>query len=170
VAQTPEEREYQRAYHQKNKERRNAAQRAYNEKNRERLRAMKRAHYHKTKHLITEAQKDQNRRQHFARRAPRKALLVGAKSVPCMDCGGSFPHYVMDLDHVRGVKRACVSRMVTAEQYSLADIIAEIAKCDPVCANCHRERTHKHGGVPKSRKGPVLLRDAPGLFENTGSL
>lgn len=59
---------------------------------------------------------------------------------PCLDCGTVFPYYVMDFDHVRGVKRANISTMVSRGR-SLVTIGREIAKCDLVCANCHRRRT-----------------------------
>jgi hypothetical protein len=55
---------------------------------------------------------------------------------PCLDCGVSYPFYVMDFDHVRGTKRKEVSSLST-----LKSIKAEIEKCDLVCANCHRHRT-----------------------------
>lgn len=62
------------------------------------------------------------------------------KARPCMDCGGEFPDYVMQFDHVRGQKHRIVSGM---KQYSKERIDAEIAKCDIVCANCHAIRTEK---------------------------
>lgn len=72
----------------------------------------------------------------------KRLLIRSAKEVPCADCGVKYPYYVMDLDHVRGKKLLSVSYMV-AWGYTEAEIIAEIAKCDPVCANCHRERTNQ---------------------------
>jgi Zn finger protein HypA/HybF involved in hydrogenase expression len=72
------------------------------------------------------------------------ALLVErAKSAtPCMDCGQRYPSYVMDFDHARGVKVAGVSQMVKYG-YTIEQIQSEIEKCDIVCSNCHRERTHR---------------------------
>ncbi len=62
------------------------------------------------------------------------------KNVPCADCGGEFPEYVMEFDHSRGAKKGNV--MVMASKVSKADLLAEIEKCDVVCANCHKVRTH----------------------------
>jgi hypothetical protein len=46
----------------------------------------------------------------------------------------------MDFDHRPGeTKRAVVTRMIGRS--GLARIFAEAAKCDIVCANCHRRRT-----------------------------
>lgn len=72
---------------------------------------------------------------HMAR---RYALICEHKAKPCADCGGHFPPCAMDFDHVRGEKSfgigACSRRNFDA-------VLAEIAKCDVVCANCHRIRT-----------------------------
>ena len=45
----------------------------------------------------------------------------------------------MDFDHVRG-KTAGISRLLQAN-VSMTRLLAEIAKCDLVCSNCHRIRT-----------------------------
>jgi hypothetical protein len=68
-----------------------------------------------------------------------QSIVRAAKDRPCADCGGYFPPYVLDLDHVRGEKVGNISRMVSGA--TQAAVRAEIAKCDVVCANCHRERT-----------------------------
>jgi hypothetical protein len=54
----------------------------------------------------------------------------------------------MDFDHVRGVKEvilgsARVRGFARGYAVSLDRVLAEIDKCDVVCSNCHRERTHK---------------------------
>lgn len=66
---------------------------------------------------------------------------------PCTDCGVSYPYYVMDFDHCRGKK---VLNLASAQRVCLSKkkILAEIAKCDLVCSNCHRERTH--GGIAQA--------------------
>lgn len=66
-------------------------------------------------------------------------IIVKAKSVPCMDCGNSYPWYVMDFDHVRGKKTSNISAMRTCNTPRLLE---EIEKCDVVCSNCHRFRTY----------------------------
>lgn len=48
----------------------------------------------------------------------------------------------MDFDHVRGEKVFTLGQVRQIRTYSLVRIQEEIAKCDVVCANCHRERTH----------------------------
>ena len=76
-------------------------------------------------------------------------MIVEAKSVPCVDCENSYPYYVMDMDHVRGVKQFQLS-VAANKRKALPTIQEEIAKCDVVCANCHRERTF-------SRQVPLML-------------
>lgn len=68
----------------------------------------------------------------------RLDVIKAAKDKPCKDCGMRYPHYVMDFDHVRGVKVMNVSRLRIS---SMAKLTNEIAKCDVVCSNCHRIRT-----------------------------
>jgi lysyl-tRNA synthetase class I len=59
---------------------------------------------------------------------------------PCMDCKESYPYYVMDFDHVRGRKQANVAELINT--LSKKRIDEEISKCEIVCSNCHRIRTH----------------------------
>ncbi len=71
-----------------------------------------------------------------------REILWKVKDVPCMDCEIKYPPYVMDFDHRDGeIKIAGVGRL--ASNAGIEKILAEIKKCDIVCANCHRIRTHK---------------------------
>jgi hypothetical protein len=45
----------------------------------------------------------------------------------------------MDFDH-RGNKKFMISGAWQLRPWN--EVVAEIEKCDVVCANCHRERTH----------------------------
>ena len=65
---------------------------------------------------------------------------------PCVDCGEFYLPKVMDFDHVRGRKINDISTMINLG-YSLDKLLKEIAKCDLVCANCHRGRTWYSGRV-----------------------
>lgn len=58
----------------------------------------------------------------------------------CMDCGYAKNYEALDFDHRPGmIKIADISVMLGSSEQRL---LAEIAKCDVVCANCHRIRTH----------------------------
>jgi hypothetical protein len=66
--------------------------------------------------------------------------IIEIKSVPCTDCGVSYPHYVMDFDHLEGTeKHGNVSKM--SFDCGWEKIAKEIGKCEVVCSNCHRKRT-----------------------------
>jgi len=62
----------------------------------------------------------------------------------CTDCGWADHPKALEFDHLPGVeKRTEIARMVSQTgAYSLDDIKAEMAKCEVVCANCHRIRTY----------------------------
>lgn len=102
-------------------------------------RARSRKYYseNKTKHLAVVKEK-----QKRVRLRQQKLIKEYKESKPCMDCGKKYPSYVMDLDHKRD-KKVIVSSM--PGNFSDEKIWEEIAKCDLVCANCHRERTHNKG-------------------------
>lgn len=74
----------------------------------------------------------------------RKFLLIEQirkkKAIPCADCGHRYPYYVMDFDHRDPAKKEF--NISTFRARNPAALWAEIDKCDVVCANCHRERTH----------------------------
>lgn len=71
--------------------------------------------------------------------AKRKEEVRSLKAAPCADCGKCYNPWQMQYDHVRGVKINNVSNMLGLSKEA---ILAEIAKCDLVCANCHAERTY----------------------------
>lgn len=104
-------------------------------------------------------------------------LLRDLRRVPCADCGGIFPPFVMDFDH----------RDPTQKRFSIAAgksllknrvvLMAEIAKCDIVCANCHAMRTKRQQAIyrwgwPRGGAGDVLKRSVVGgvrkLSSSTG--
>ena len=76
-------------------------------------------------------------------------ILEELRDVPCADCGRRFPSYAMQFDHRdSSTKSYTVTRMIGRAGRS--KILEEAAKCDIVCANCHRDRTYLRR---KSRAG-----------------
>ena len=100
----------------------------------EKQRAAKRRYYDRNKPLYFE----RNRRK----RDELRDILRRAKGKPCADCGGEFPYYVMDLDHREGRDKKIEVAQIVALNRGKDKLLAEIEKCDAVCANCHRERTY----------------------------
>lgn len=74
-----------------------------------------------------------------SRVSANRSYMQRMKEKPCSDCGNVFPPYCMDFDHLRD-KEFVISNNANT---GLARLQAEIDKCDVVCANCHRIRTHK---------------------------
>lgn len=68
-------------------------------------------------------------------------LVDVRKAVPCADCGGRFPQPVMEFDHRPGTEKRYEVARLSSSLCSASTLFAEIAKCDAVCANCHRFRT-----------------------------
>ena len=108
------------------------------------------------------------------RRRQRNIRLVGGlkANAKCMDCGvEGLPAYCYDYDHRDPrTKRASVSQLVNQSK-GIQRILLEIAKCDLVCANCHRirnwgpEKTGGEGGdgvPPNQRTLPLRNPDAIG--------
>lgn len=62
------------------------------------------------------------------------------EATPCADCKIKYPYWVMDFDHVEN-KSFSISNHKNYTS-SLEIVKKEIDKCEIVCANCHRDRTH----------------------------
>ena len=87
-----------------------------------------------------------NRQRYVDQARLRKRLLADERTVwlleyfgehPCTDCGERDPA-VLEFDHLRG-KEFDIAQALAYRGW--ASILAEIEKCEVVCANCHRRRT-----------------------------
>lgn len=92
----------------------------------------------------------------------RKLIAQFKKDKPCMDCGKMYSPWIMDFDHREGeIKISSISSMVIWRTSNIEKIKLEIAKCDLVCSNCHRQRTHdrlqrvKFAGIANVVKAPL---------------
>ncbi len=99
------------------------------------------------------------KREHYARNKPRYIANTAARNRavreartvylleffathPCVDCGETDP-LVLEFDHL-GDKLFNVGNGLRDRAW--ASVLAEMAKCEVVCANCHRRRTALRGG------------------------
>jgi hypothetical protein len=85
-------------------------------------------------------------------------LLAELKAIACADCGVIYPTWVMQFDHVRGIKAFELSACQTLDREV---VLAEVAKCEVVCSNCHAQRTHmrrKGRGDPGTDASATALR------------
>lgn len=91
-------------------------------------------------------------KQYYIDKARRNNELVrdkirAAKDKPCLDCGIKYPYFVMDFDH-RPEEEKSFDVANSQMKKGWSKIEAEIAKCDVVCSNCHRLRTHSRLSAP----------------------
>jgi len=93
--------------------------------------------YHRRHYL---ANKNRYKNQAYERKIKLREIIAIKKAVPCKDCGIKYPPYVMDFDHIKGSKIRAVGRFTN--HGSKKALLAEIEKCEVVCSNCHRIRTH----------------------------
>lgn len=99
-----------------------------------------------------------HRRLRKVQELAHRVMFWGYKLVSgCVDCGYNLHDEALDFDHVRGTKLREVSRML---HFSWTRIMKEVAKCEVVCANCHRIRTAgRRVTKPSTRNnlpGPLL--------------
>lgn len=90
-----------------------------------------------------------NRRARHERYAKIQALKVAS---PCLDCGKSFPYVVMDFDHRDPSTKVAEVPVLVKNGAAWDRVLEEIAKCDLVCACCHRLRTYKGDTNFRSRR------------------
>ena len=95
-------------------------------------RATGQRHYRKNKGYYLEKNKKLNQTN-------RERIWAFLKTKACVDCEESDP-LILEFDHLRD-KKYNVADMIRNASWEL--ILTEIAKCDVVCANCHKRRTYK---------------------------
>lgn len=94
-------------------------------------------------------------RRHYVEKAKQRNDAVRERNyellVPfllarrCVDCG-ERDVLVLEFDHIVD-KSFMIGRAL--RERSWPQILAEIEKCEVVCANCHRRRTAKRGGFAR---------------------
>jgi hypothetical protein len=95
-------------------------------------------------HVRVQARRRQQKREaRIARNAWLRELREGK---PCTDCGVIYPPEAMHWDHLPGSEKLG-EISGTLRNNGPSKILAEIGKCELVCANCHAIRTYRrlHG-------------------------
>ena len=78
------------------------------------------------------------------------AWIVSLKAgQACTDCGRVFPPAAMQWDHIPGTEKVADVSALRNQPREL--ILAEIAKCELVCVNCHTLRTARRAGWAERR-------------------
>ena len=77
-----------------------------------------------------------------ATRQSRRVLIDQMKlQAGCADCGYDKEAVALDFDHlVPSEKKFNISQSIIRQPWE--SVLAEIAKCQVVCSNCHRVREH----------------------------
>lgn len=101
--------------------------------------ASARRYYEKNRSKVVERARQGNKEH----KAKLRATIERHKAQPCADCRVPYPPCVMDFDHVHGQKLFNIANALSGRWTSVEELEAEIAKCEVVCANCHRLRTHR---------------------------
>jgi hypothetical protein len=111
--------------------------------------AYKAEHYRKNKARYIENARVRSDRERLRR---TMYLLDYFRFHPCADCGESEP-LVLEFDHLADKSFEIGTNFADRGWES---ILAEMAKCDVVCANCHRIRTAARRGSLRYRisRGP----------------
>ena len=89
------------------------------------------------------------------------ALIEYFRTHPCVQCGEADP-VVLEFDHLRD-KLFNVSAGLGNRNWE--SVLAEIEKCEVVCANCHRRRTAQRRGAVR-----VVLTQAMATRERATGL
>jgi hypothetical protein len=95
-------------------------------------------HYHKEFYSTRPA-----KAREIACRDRLREQVNASKNGPCTDCKRTFPPVCMDYDHRNPEEKREEIAQLVAKRHCWETIEAEIAKCDLVCACCHRLRTAK---------------------------
>lgn len=75
----------------------------------------------------------------------KKLILEHLKDNPCVDCPETDP-VVLEFDHRSGEEKLFCIGEATSRKIGVKKLMAEIAKCDVRCANCHRRKTYRERG------------------------
>ena len=111
--------------------------RRYRERNPEKVQAVKAAYRARHRAKIRES----DRLKTVSTRAKRREWLDAYKvQQGCVDCGYSAHPRALDFDHIGTDKLGDVGRLAH-HRIAWDRLMAEISKCEVVCANCHRIRT-----------------------------
>lgn len=101
----------------------------------------KRRYYERNKETVKSKARNHSR----VMRAKVKTWLHDyLKEHPCVDCGATDP-IILEFDHIRD-KEFNVGEANTLG-ITLKRVMAEVAKCEVRCANCHRKKTYHEAGL-----------------------
>jgi len=78
----------------------------------------------------------------------KRRMIQYLKAHPCVDCGET-DIIVLEFDHLRDKTAEVIALMLQKHEWKR--VTEEIAKCEVVCANCHRRRTAQRANTYRYR-------------------
>jgi hypothetical protein len=96
----------------------------------------------------------------------KSRLIREAKQAPCTDCGVNYPPYVMEFDHLPEHVKHFTIAGGTAGHITLDALVAELAKCEVVCRNCHAERTHSRATAVRRATPKLAIVPHQSVIQN----
>lgn len=82
------------------------------------------------------------RRRDFNAKEWLYSIILEYKNKPCVDCKKSYPPWIMDFDHLDPTNKIANISKLSKWRGNKEKLLQEINKCELVCSNCHRQRTH----------------------------
>lgn len=70
----------------------------------------------------------------------------------CADCNVAYAWYVMQFDHIPELGPKLFNISNPPARVLIEEIVAEMRKCEVVCANCHATRTFNRANGRKARE------------------
>ncbi len=103
-------------------------------------RAYGRDYYRRNRQHLLAKQTEKNKR---LRERQRQWLIDYKKGLACVRCGEDHPA-TLQFHHRDQQEKEFEIALYTALGFSKARLLAEIAKCDVICANCHAKEHWSH--------------------------
>lgn len=96
--------------------------------------------------------------------SPSEVLIMSLKdNKPCTDCEIQYRYWIMDFDHITENKLNNINQL---RNRNIQTVENEIQKCELVCANCHKIRTHKRKLEKENNTGCSCLHYTNKLLDN----
>ncbi|HEX8846164.1 MAG TPA: hypothetical protein VF791_16060 [Pyrinomonadaceae bacterium] len=110
------------------------------EERREYARSYGRDYYRRNRQHLLAKQAEKNKK---LREKQRQWLIDYKKGLACVRCGENHPA-TLQFHHRNHEEKEFEIALYTALGFSKARLLAEIEKCDVICANCHAKEHWSH--------------------------
>jgi len=110
------------------------------EERREYARSYGRDYYQRNRQHLLAKQAEKNKK---LRERQRQWLIDYKKGLACVRCGENHPA-TLQFHHRNHEEKEFEIALYTALSFSKARLLAEIEKCDVICANCHAKEHWSH--------------------------